>query len=71
MPAPINAELEQEVDRPGPIAPEIENLARLLHTTELGAKRGIIDGFVHNKNIVESCEAILAFDNDEKAIEID
>jgi hypothetical protein len=71
LPAPMNALLEQDVDRSSAFASEVDDLARLLNNTVLGAKRGIIDGFVHNNNVVDCCEALLAFDNDEEAIEID
>jgi len=71
LPAPMNTVLEQDIDRPGPVAPEIEDLARLLTNTVLGAKRGVIEGFVDNKNLVKSCEALLAFDNDEEVVELD
>jgi len=71
LPAPLNALLEQEVDRPGKVASEVEDLASLLKNTVLGTKRGIIDGYVNNNNAVACCEALLSFDNDEEAIEID
>ena len=71
LPAPLNAILEQDVDRPGKIAPEVEDLARLLNNTVLGTKRGVIDGFVNNNNPVACSEALLSFDNDEEAVEID